>query len=106
MAHAHLRASPATLGQGQLNLRRGLGCRWSRAGPASPPLNGFQGSRAVLLADRLDRPPIQVMAHRILPSTGQKVTCAARVSSKRPRQGIRLSSRPEQGEKRVPDPDL
>ena len=41
--------------------------RMAKSGPASPPLNGLQGSRAVLLADRLDHSPIQVMAHRILP---------------------------------------
>src|SRR5215218_4705824 len=37
---------------------------------ASPSLNGLHGSRAVLLADRLHRSPIQVMAHRILPGAG------------------------------------
>ena len=69
--------------------RSSLGCRWSRAGPASPPLNSLQGSRTVLLADRLDHPPIQIMAHRTLPSTGHEVARAARVGSKRPRQSIR-----------------
>src|SRR3954464_15549996 len=37
-----------------------------RSRPASPSLNGLHGSRAVLLADRLNSSPIQVMAHRIL----------------------------------------
>ena len=71
--------------------RSSLGCRWSRAGPASPALNSLQGSRTVLLADRLDHPPIQVMAHRILPGTGQEVPRAARVSPKRSRQRLRLA---------------
>ena len=77
-----------------------------RSRPASPSLNGLHGSRAVLLADRLDRSPIQVMAHRILPSTGHEVARAARVGSKRPRQRLRLSPRPQQGQERVPDPNL
>jgi hypothetical protein len=47
-------------GRGQGALRRGLGCRPSHSRPVSPPLDGFQGSRAVLLANRLHRPPIQV----------------------------------------------
>ena len=53
---------------------------------ASPSLNGLHGSCAVLLADRLHGPPLQVVAHRILPSTGHEVPRAARVSSKRSRQ--------------------
>src|SRR3954470_4171575 len=73
---------------------------------ASPSLNGLQGSRAVLLADRLHGPPIQAMAHRTLPSTGHEVARAARVSPKRPRQSFRLGLGPEQGQERVPDPDL
>jgi hypothetical protein len=73
---------------------------------ASPSLNGFQGSRAVLLADRLHGPPIQAMAHRTLPSTGHEVAHAARVGSKRSRQRLRLSPGPQQGQERVPDPDL
>src|SRR3954454_271972 len=56
-----------------------------RSRPAAPSLNGLRGSRAVLLADRLDRSPLQVMAHRILPRTGHEVARAARVSPKRPR---------------------
>src|SRR5215207_8951330 len=54
---------------------------------AASPLNGLHGSRAVLLADRLHRTPLQVMAHRIRPSTGHEVPRAARVSPKRSRQG-------------------
>src|SRR3954454_1268150 len=77
-----------------------------RSRPASPSLNGFHGSRAVLLADQLDRSRLQVMAHRILPSTGHEVARAARVGSKRPRQRLRLSPRPQQGQERVPDPNL
>ena len=53
-----------------------------RSRPASPSLNGLHGSRAVLLADRLNRSPLQVMAHRILSSTGHEVARAARVSPK------------------------
>src|SRR3954471_9878913 len=60
---------------------------------ASPTLNGLHGSRAVLLADRLHRSPIQVMAHRILPGTGHEVARAARVGSKRSRQRLWLSPR-------------
>jgi hypothetical protein len=52
---------------------------------ASPSLNGLHGSRAVLLADRLDRSPRQVVAHRIRPSTSHEVARAARVSPKRSR---------------------
>ena len=85
--------------------RSSLGCRWSRAGPASPALNSLQGSRTVLLADRLDRSPIQVMAHRILPSTGHEVARTARVSPKRSRQRLRLGPRPQQGQECVPDPN-
>jgi hypothetical protein len=59
--------------------------RMAKSGPASPPLNGFQDSRAMLLADRLDCPPIQVMAYSTLPSTGHEVARAARVCSKRSR---------------------
>jgi hypothetical protein len=77
-----------------------------RSRPAAPSLNGLHGSRAVLLADRLDRSPVQVMAHRILPSTGHEVARAARVSPKRSRQSFWLSSRPQQGQERIPDPDL
>jgi len=48
-------------------------------------LDGLHRSGAVLLADRLDRSSIQVMAHRILPRTGHEVPRAARVSPKRSR---------------------
>jgi hypothetical protein len=84
-------------------LRRGLGRRSPHSRPVSPTLNGFHRSRAVLLADRLDRSPIQVMAHRILPRTGHEVPRAARVSPKRSRQRLRLRPRPQQGHERVPD---
>ena len=47
----------------------------------------------MLLADRLDRSPIQVMAHRILPGTGHEVARTARVGSKRSRQRLWLSPR-------------
>src|SRR3954470_17534577 len=77
-----------------------------RSRPASLSLNGLHGSRAVLLADRLDRAPLQVMAHGILPSTGHEVPGAARVAPKRPRQRLRLSPEPQQGQERIPDPDL
>ena len=73
---------------------------------AASPLKGLRGSRAVLLADRLHRSPLQVMAHRILPSTGHEVPRAARVSPKRSRQSFWLSPRPQQGQERIPDPDL
>ena len=73
---------------------------------ASPSLDGLHGSRAVLLADRLHRTPIQVVAHRILPSTGHEVPRAARVSPKRSRQSFWLSPRPQHGQERIPDPDL
>jgi hypothetical protein len=53
-----------------------------RSRAASSPLNGLQSARAVLLADRLHRSPVQVMAHRILPGTGHEVPRAARVSPK------------------------
>ena len=73
---------------------------------SASPLNGLQGSRAVLFADRLDRSSIQVMAHCILPGTGHEVAHAARVGSKRSRQRLRLRLRPEQRHERVPDADL
>ena len=73
---------------------------------ASPSLDGLHGSRAVLLADWLHRTPIHVMTHRILPSTGHEVAGAACINPKRSRQRLRLSSGPQQGQKRVPDPDL
>ncbi len=75
-------------------------------GPASSPLDGLQGSRAVLLADRLHRTPIQIMAHRVLPCTGHEVPRAARVGSKCSRQSFWLSPGPQQGQERISDPDL
>jgi hypothetical protein len=59
-------SSPATVGGpttstacdlGQGELRRGLGRRCSHSRPVSPTLNGFQGSRAMLFAHRLNRSP-------------------------------------------------
>ena len=77
-----------------------------RSRPAAPPLNGLHGSRAVLLADRLNSSSIQVMAHRILPRTGHEVARAARVRPKRSRQRLRLSLGPQQRQECVPDPNL
>ena len=73
---------------------------------ASPSLNGLHGSCAVLLADRLHRTPIQIMAHRVLPCTGHEVPRAARVSPKCSRQSFWLSPRPQQGQERIPDANL
>jgi len=46
------------------------------------------------------------MTHRILPSTGHEVACATRVCPKRSYQSFWLSPRPQQGQERIPDPDL
>ena len=99
-----LAARAVLLRQGKLSGR--IANSLLRSRPASPSLNGLHGSRAVLLADRLNSSSIQVMAHRILPSTGHEVARAARVSPKRSRQRFRLSPRPQQGQERVPDPNL
>src|SRR3954471_21757027 len=64
-------------------------------------LNGLHGSRAVLLADRLHRAAVQVVAPRILSGTGHEVTRAAR-NPKRPHQAIQLDPGPRQRQQRVP----
>jgi hypothetical protein len=94
----------ATRDLGQANLSGSVAHLSLSRGSASLPLYGLHRSRAMLLADRLDRSPLQVMAHRIRPGTGHEVGRAARVSPKRSRQGIRLSPRPQQ--RHVPLPGI
>ena len=77
-----------------------------RSRPASPSLKAFTAPvRCSSLTGSTARPS---RSWRIasFPSTGHEVARAARVSSKRPRQRLRLSPRPQQGQERVPDPNL